>query len=63
MNNEFLKYTIEDYGMKDILRIFQGFKGLLGESVVLDKEDLKNIIQFCIEEGFLEWDCSECPIQ
>ena len=62
MNNEFLKYTIEDYGMKDILRIFQGFNGLL-ESVVLDEDDLKEIIKFCVEEGFLEWDCNECPIQ
>lgn len=62
MNIEYLKYGIEDYG-NDVLKISQGISGLHEESVVLDEDDLKDIIKFCIEEGFLEWDCSECPIQ
>ena len=63
LNIEFLKYTIEDYGMKDMLKIFQGVSGLHEKSVVLDEDELKDVIKFCVEEGFLEWDCSECPIQ
>ena len=63
MNDGFLKCAINYYGRNDLLKISQEITGLHEESVVLDKEDLKDIIQFCIEGGFLEWDCNESPIQ
>ena len=49
--------------MGRILNISQEFKGLTEDIVALDEDDLKDIIKFCVEEGFLEWDCSKCPIQ
>ena len=60
---DYLKYEINDYKMGRILNISQEIKGLTEDSVALDEDDLKDIIKFCVEEGFLEWDCSECPIQ
>ena len=63
LNNNYLKYEILDYRSGVVLRISQGVRGLVNSDVLLDEDDLKDIIKFCVEEGFLEWDCSECPIQ
>lgn len=28
----------------------------------LREDELKRVVEYCIEKGFLDWDCSECPI-
>lgn len=63
MNNKYLKYEILDYKSGVVLRISQGVRGIVNSDVLLDEDELKDVIKFCVEEGFLDWDCSECPIQ
>ena len=63
LNNNYLKYEILDYRSGVVLRIAQGVRGLVNSDVLLDEDELKDVIKFCIEDGFLEWDCNECPIQ
>lgn len=57
------KWMLVDFGRGQLLNISHEIKGLRKDSVVLDEDELKDIIKFCIEKGFLEWDCNECPIQ
>ena len=63
LNNKYLKYEILDYKSGVVLRISQGVRGIVNSDVLLDEDELKDVIKFCVEEGFLDWDCSECPIQ
>ena len=63
LNNNYLKYEILDYRSGVVLRISQGVRGIVNSDVLLDEDELKDVIKFCIEDGFLDWDCSECPIQ
>lgn len=63
MNNNYLKYEIVDYRSGVVLRISQGVRGIVNSDVLLDEDELKDVIKFCIEDGFLDWDCRECPIQ
>lgn len=59
----YLTYQIIESKVEDVVAISQKNYELPEESVFLTRKELMDIIKFVIEEGFLDWDCSECPIQ
>lgn len=59
----YLKYLIIESKVEDVVAITQKNYELPEESVLLTRDELMDVIKFCAEEGFLEWDCKECPIQ
>ena len=64
MTKDYTKWILVDTGMGVMLNLSQTIGGFERRGdILLDEDDLKDIIKFCVEEGFLEWDCNECPIQ
>ena len=64
LNRDYLKIELVDTRMGVMLNLSQTIGGFERRGdILLDEDELKDVIKFCVEEGFLDWDCSECPIQ
>lgn len=64
MTEDYTKWILVDTGMGVMLNLSQTIGGFERRGdILLDEDELKDVIKFCVEEGFLEWDCSKCPIQ